>query len=281
MRRQRISLRGKRIIVTGASSGIGRALSLTLAARGATLVLAARRHDLLDELADQIIAAGRPRPIVMPTDLAEPGAAATLGRDAVAALDGMVDVVINNAGANLTGAQSVVADRAAARAVFEVNLWSPLALTAAVLPAMHAAGRGTIVNVTSTVQAVPLPLLGYYAASKAALAQATRSLRLELAETPLRVLEVVPGSTDTALRDIDELPWKTTAPRTLPPVPPEATAAAVVRALQRGDARMVYPRYSLLPLEIPAIGRLVAAIAGRRVNTRGALELQTQADQPR
>lgn len=277
MRRQRIDLRDKRILLTGSSSGIGRELTLALAARGVTLVLAARRRDLLERLADQITASGHRRPIVMPTDLSEPGAAAVLGRDAVDALDGIVDMVINNAGANLTGPQSLVADTAAARAVFEVNLWAPLALTAAVLPAMHAAGRGTIVNVTSTVQAVPLPLLGYYAASKAALAQATRSLRLELAETPLRVLEVVPGSTDTALRDIDELPWKTTTPRMLPPVPPEATAAVVVRALERGESRVVYPRYSLLPLEVPAIGRLVAAIGGRRVDTLGALEFATHA----
>jgi short-subunit dehydrogenase len=272
MRRQRIDLCDRRILLTGASSGIGRELALALACRGAVLVLAARRQDLLDGLADQIAAGGHRRPLVMPTDLSEPGSAAALGRDAVDALGGIVDIAINNAGANLTGPQPRVADTAAARAVFEVNLWSPLALTAAVLPAMHAAGRGTIVNVTSTVQAVPLPLLGYYAASKAALAQATRSLRLELAETPLRVLEVVPGSTDTALRDIDELPWKTTAPRTLPPVTPAATAAVVVRALQRGESRVVYPRYSLLPLEVPAIGRLVAAIGGRRVNTLGALE---------
>lgn len=270
-----MDLRAKRIVLTGASSGIGRELARALAARGAILVLAARREDLLIELADQIASAGLHRPTVLPSDLAEPGRAATLGRDAVDALDGVVDIVINNAGANLTGAQSVISDAAAARVVFEVNLWSPLALTATVLPAMYAAGRGTIVNVTSTVQAVPLPLLGYYAAAKAALAQATRSLRLELAETPIRVLEVVPGSTDTALRDIDELPWKTSAPRTLPPVPPAATAAAIVRALQQGATRVVYPRYSLLPLEVPAVGRLVAALGARRVNTLGVLTDQT------
>jgi short-subunit dehydrogenase len=137
---------------------------------------------------------------------------------------------------------------------------------------MMATGSGVIVNVTSTVQAVPLPLLGYYAASKAALAQATRSLRLELAETPIRVLEVVPGSTDTALRDIDELPWKSAPPRTLPAVSPKSTAAAVIRALQRGSTRLVYPSYSLVPLELPAVGRLVAKIGGRRVNTRDALD---------
>jgi short-subunit dehydrogenase len=235
--------------------------------------LAARRRELLDALADEIAGRGHRRPIVIVSDLSVPGAAADLGRSALDALGGRVDVVINNAGANLTGPQTRLADSAAARAVFEVNVWSPLALTASLLPAMHAAGKGTIVNVTSTVQAVPLPLLGYYAASKAALAQATRSLRLELADTDIHVLEVVPGSTDTALRDIDELPWKSSPPPTLPPVPPAATAAAIVRALQRGSDRVVYPRYSLLPLEFPAVGRLVAAIGGRRVDTRGAVDL--------
>jgi NAD(P)-dependent dehydrogenase (short-subunit alcohol dehydrogenase family) len=95
------------------------------------------------------------------------------------------------------------------------------------------------------------PAAGYYAASKAALAQATRSLRLELVETPIRVLEVVPGSTDTALRDIDELPWKSAPPKTLPAVSPKSTAAAVVRELQRGSTRVVYPSYSLVPLDYP------------------------------
>lgn len=270
-RKTTMDLAGKRVIVTGASSGIGRELAKQLAGQDAKLVLAARRQDLLQELAGEIAADGHPQPLVMQSDLSQPGAAAQLGADALRALGGTVDVVVNNAGTNLTGAQSLIADAAEARSVFEVNLWSPLALTAAVLPAMHAAGTGTVVNVTSTVQAVPLPLLGYYAASKAALAQATRSLRLELAETAIRVLEVVPGATDTALRDIDELPWKSAPPKTLPPVSPESTAAAVVRALQRGSQRVVYPAYSLLPLEISAIGRLVARVGGRQVDTGSVL----------
>jgi hypothetical protein len=76
------------------------------------------------------------------------------------------------------------------------------------------------------------------------------------------------------LRDIDELPWKSSPPKTLPPVSPKSTAAVVVRALQRGATRVVYPAYSLIPLELPALGRLVAAVGGRRVDTRAALELQ-------
>ncbi|ORV13481.1 SDR family NAD(P)-dependent oxidoreductase [Mycobacterium celatum] len=273
-RRQGIRLGGKKILITGASSGIGRALALQLADRGAVMALAARRGDLLDEVAEEIASAGHQRPTVITADLAMPERATSLAHDALDALGGAVDVLVNNAGANLTGPQSLIADSDAARRVFEVNMWSPLALTAAVLPAMHSAGAGIIVNVTSTVQAVPLPLLGYYSASKAALAQATRSLRLELAETPIKVLEVVPGSTDTALRDIDELPWKSGSPRTFPPVPPQSTAAAIVRALHRGANRVVYPSYSLAPLEIPAIGRLVAQLGGRRVDTRSVLNTQ-------
>jgi short-subunit dehydrogenase len=264
--------RGARVLITGASSGIGRALAVRLAGRGAVLALGARRLELLDELADEISAAGHARPHVLATDLGVRGAAAELGARALAAFGGGIDILVNNAGTSLTGAQSRLADSEAARAVFETNLWAPLGLVGAVLPTMRAAGHGMIVNVTSTVQSVPLPLLGYYAASKAALAQATRSLRLELAETPIRVLEVVPGGTDTALRDVDELPWKGTPPRTPPPISADSMAAAIVRAISRGSDRLVHPGYSLLPLEVPSVGRLVARIAGRRVDTLGALD---------
>jgi uncharacterized protein len=270
--RRGMNLEGKRVVVTGASTGIGRALAVRLADRGAVMVLAARREGLLNDVADEIARAGHRRPVVMATDLSLPGAAAALGGAALDVLGGTIDIAINNAGGNLTGPQSYIADSDDARRVFEINLWSPLALIAAVLPSMLAAGAGTVVNVTSTVQAVPLPLLGYYAASKSALAQATRSLRLELAETPIKVVEVVPGSTDTALRDIDELPWKAGPPRTLPPVSPQSTAAAVVRGLERGARRVVYPSYSLVPLELPAIGRMIATLGGRRVDTRCALQ---------
>jgi short-subunit dehydrogenase len=268
-----LKVHGARVLLTGASSGIGRAVAVRLAEEGALIVLAARRLDLLDTLADEIAAAGHVRPVVIRTDLTEPGAAEALVRSALQALGGVIDVVINNAGDGMVGALSVIGDGASARSVFEVNFWAPLAVTAAVVPAMTAAGSGTIVNVTSTMQAVPLPLLGYYASSKAALAQATRSLRLELAETPIRVVEVAPGATDTASRDlgIDEMPWKSSPPRMLPPVSPRSLAGHVVRALQRGDTGLVYPASSRVPLEVPAIGRLIARAGGRRINTRDAL----------
>lgn len=274
-----LNLRGARVLVTGASSGIGRALAVELAGAGASLVVVARRRELLEALSDEIESAGHLRPAAIDADLSVPGTADALGRSALDALDGVIDVVINNAGDALIGPLSVVGDSARARMVFEVNLWAPLALITAVVPAMTAAGSGTIVNVTSTTQSVPFPLLGYYAASKAALAEATQSLRLELAETPIRVLEVVPGSTNTAWRDVgvEQMPWKAGPPPELPPVSPQASAAAIVRALQRGATRVVYPRTSLLPVEVPAIGRLIARAGGRRIDTLAALNPLTQA----
>lgn len=266
-RRNLVNLTGAHVLLTGASSGIGRALAIRLADEGARLAVVARRTELLDALGDDIAARGHRRPHSIPADLSVRGAATTVAHVALEHLGGRVDVAINNAGGSLIGAQAHLGADEAARALYEVNLWAPLALTAALVPAMLDRGSGTIVNVTSTMQSVPIPLLGYYGSSKSALAQATRALRLELADSPVRVLEVVPGATDTALRDIDHLPWKAAPPRTLPPVSPESSAAAIVRALKRGHDRVVYPTYSLAPLEIPSLGRMIARIAGRRIDT--------------
>ncbi|MBW8481973.1 SDR family NAD(P)-dependent oxidoreductase [Actinomadura parmotrematis] len=261
----RISLAGAPVLVTGASSGIGRAVAAELAARGARLAIAARRTALLEEAADAIAAAGAPRPVVLAADLARPGAADALARDALAALGG-VRVLVNNAGAGLVAAQGEAGDGAEARALFETNFWAPLALTRRLLPALRAE-RGTVVNVTSSLQAVPVPLLGHYGASKAALAHATRTLRHELAGTGVTVLEAVPGATDTAARDIDLLPWRDGPMRTPPPVSPESAARAVVTAIEKGRRRRVHPRLSLLPLELPAAGRAVAALVTPRIDT--------------
>jgi len=117
MRNRRVHLHGKHIVLTGASSGIGRALAMALADKGAILVLAARRRELLDGVAAEIDAAGHQRPIVIDTDLSAAGAAESLGKAALCALGGAVDVVINNAGANVTGPQSLIGDSAQARAL--------------------------------------------------------------------------------------------------------------------------------------------------------------------
>src|SRR2546430_17231663 len=102
-----MDLRGKRILLTGASTGIGRELAKVLAERGAVLAIAARRRDLLEEVAEEIRAAGADRPIPLTVDLVERGQAAPLGRAALGG-PGAIDLRVYNAAGNLHGFPSAV-----------------------------------------------------------------------------------------------------------------------------------------------------------------------------
>ncbi|HEY0913646.1 MAG TPA: SDR family NAD(P)-dependent oxidoreductase [Solimonas sp.] len=257
-----LDLRGARILVTGASSGIGRSLALALAREGARLALLARRMPLLESLRDEIVAAGAQAPLLLGADLGEPGAGRQAALEAEAALGG-IDVLVNNAGMSITVPQHLAGDSAEARRLFETNYWSPLALVAALTPGMRQRGQGVVVNVTSTLQAVPMPQVGYYCASKSALSRATQVMRHELRDHGIRVMEVVPGGTDTETRQQDEdLPLRPGKKLPKPPLAsPTDSARAIVRGLKGQAQRVVYPATSLLPLEIPVTGRLIGRLA--------------------
>lgn len=263
--RKGVNLAGARALITGASSGIGRATAMALARQGTRMVLVARREPTLQALADTIASQGGERPVVLAADLSQRGSAAALAAQAEQPWGG-IDILINNAGISLIGAQHVVGDEDLARLLFETNYWSPLALIKALTPDMQQRGQGCLVNVTSTLQAVPVPLLGYYSASKVALARATQALRHELQGSGVRVVEVVPGGTDTPTRHQDErLPLRRKLPA-MPLVSPESTAEAIVRGLRQGVRRIVHPSSSLLPLELPALGRGISSIAARIID---------------
>src|SRR5215210_6894981 len=117
------TLEGRRVVLTGASSGIGRAAAIELAARGACLALVARRAERLAELASEIAKAGNPEPVPIPADLSVRGAAADVAARAERELGG-VDVLVNNAGGSMQGLTWVAGDRDETRTVFETNLWS-------------------------------------------------------------------------------------------------------------------------------------------------------------
>src|SRR5262245_21436135 len=136
-----MKLEGKRALVTGASSGIGRAIARELGRRGVVLALAARRTPALESLAAEISAEGGTRPVVLTADLSRAGEAALCAEVARVKLGG-VDLLVNNAGVNITGRQEEIGDDQAAREMFETNYWSPLALTRALVPAMREAGEG-------------------------------------------------------------------------------------------------------------------------------------------
>src|SRR6266480_3587405 len=152
------SVKGKKVLLTGASSGIGEEAARLLAARGASLALVARREDRLRRLARELAAAGHGGALLLRADLGEPGQAADVAERAIDGL-GQIDVLINNAGASIQALTWVAGDRGEARAVVETNVWSPLTLVAAVAPQMVERGEGMIVNTSLMVQVAPFPHL--------------------------------------------------------------------------------------------------------------------------
>ena len=229
-----VELRGSVCLVTGASSGIGRATAAALAASGAA-VFASGLEDL---------------------DLSEPGAPARL---AAAALDahGRVDVLVNCAGAGQFGA---VEDAHAAR-LLALNVLAPIELTQAVVPAMRERGSGHVVNVGSVVGRVGRPRESVYAATKAALAVFTESLREELRGSGIGVSLVTPVAVETEFFSHRGVPYGRRRPKA---VRPELIAEAIVGAIREDRAEVVVPRWAGLAVRVhgaaPGLFRALARV---------------------
>lgn len=186
------TLPGARVVVTGASRGLGAALAAQLAQRGARLALVARSEDDLAKLATQTGGDA------YPADLADEEAVDQLIPRITT--DGPIDVLINNAGLDLTGALTDLApDRI--RELLIVNLLAPMLLCRAVIPTMLAQGHGHIVNVSSLSGTNALPGLAPYSTSKAGLSHFTASLRAELKGTPITTTLAEIGPVESAMMD--------------------------------------------------------------------------------
>jgi short-subunit dehydrogenase len=262
-----MELQAKRALVTGASSGIGREIARALAGNGVALAIAARREHLLHKLADEIASwAGSSRPAVIKIDLSERGAAARLARDASAAL-GHIDILVNNAGGGAGGTQWSIGDRDESREAMEINYWSPLALTAAIVPEMRKRHSGYVVNITSGAQSATWPGFGAYGATKAALALATEALRLELAGTNVRVLEVVAGPIDTAVQaETRRIPGiEKMIGRRSDLGDPREMARRIVAALRADKHRLIYPKRTAIAYTFPRFIRAYIARTSAKV----------------
>jgi short-subunit dehydrogenase len=238
------------VVVTGASAGIGEALARAWAAAGADLTLVARRRDRLDALAAELPT----RVHVVALDLAHPAEAAAFLPEAEAAL-GPVAVLVNNAGLQVVGRTHALDVEAAERTV-ATNLLTPLRLVHAVLPGMLARNTGTIVNISSMAALAPTPGMTWYNAGKAGLAAASEALRGELRETGVRVVTVYPGiigDTDMARAALHH--YQGLVVRLQPTGTAEQLAAVVVRAAERGAARVIWPRANALARHFPAVTR--------------------------
>jgi short-subunit dehydrogenase len=262
----KMQLFGKTALVTGASSGIGRALARALAKKGVVLAVSGRRKDALDKLAEEIEQDGGKRPVVLIADLSKRGEAKRLGVSAAAAL-GRIDILVNNAGVGIGGAQHVIADDDMARELFETNYWSALALVGALVPAMRERRYGAVVNVASIGAFAPMPLAGHYCSSKGALSQHTETLRLELRGSGIHVFNVQPGPVDTGmLAEFSAVPGGEGFLARMPKGDPDVLATKIVRGLERGQRALVYPTSLGIARHLPTVALRATAFVTRSVD---------------
>ena len=193
-------LQGQKALVTGATSGIGRAIAVKLAEAGATVYVSGRRAELGKETVELIEQVGGTGHFIV-ADVANIDDVRKLAEEV-----GEVDVLVNNAGIfpfSPTPEQSLDGYQQ----VFDVNVRGTYFLTAALVPAMVAKGRGSIVNVSSIAAVIGTPVGSVYNASKAAMDALTRSWATEFGHAGIRVNSVAPGpiATDAAVQGAGEL----------------------------------------------------------------------------
>lgn len=226
--------RNQVVWITGASSGIGKALALAWADLGAKLILSARRAEVLQEVAEACKAKGA-EAVVFPIDLNQQGLAEAWVAQALTYF-GEVDVLVNNAGLGQL-AQALELPEAVERQVMEVNYFAPVALSKAMLPHFMARNRGSIIVVSSIVGKFGHPGLAAYSAAKHALHGYFESLREELHQHDVHILVVSPGfiKTDVAVNALgpDGQPVLKNSPAQEKGMPPEQLAPKLIRALER------------------------------------------------
>jgi short-subunit dehydrogenase len=229
---------GKVVLITGASDGIGASCSRMLAQRGAKLALTALpSKDFHSQQSDgRCIVAGDITSEQTRTEVVE-RAIACFGR---------IDVLINNVGVGQYGYPTEV-DTDISKRIFDINVFSPLALTQIVVPYMRAQKSGVIVNLGSVGGKVSLPWAVMYCATKWATHCVDDSLHRELLGTGIRVLKICPGIVDTKFR---EHVLAGTAPQQVEDirrvVSADQVASAIIRGIERGRRTVFVPRIGLL-----------------------------------
>jgi len=228
-------IRGKVVLITGASEGIGAACAAAFRRRGARLSLIARDEARLRSVggADALVTAGD----LTLMETREAAVARTLERF------GAIDILINNAGMGLyTPAWSAPVDDA--RRLFDLNFFAPLAMIQLAAPHMRRQGSGMIVNISSVAGRVVLPWLTLYSASKSALGALTDGLRMELKKDGIHTLTVCPGyvRTDFQKHSLGGQPPPKIARSKQLAINAAECAEAIARGVERGARTVMAPR---------------------------------------
>lgn len=244
-------------LVTGASSGIGRAIAVRLAAEGTDLVLVARRGDLLETLAEELRATGPVTVEVLVADLTDSADLATVEKRLRS--DPPVDLLVNNAGLGAQGRFADIGLEWQERQIL-LNVVAPVRLTHVALEGMLERRRGGVLNVSSIAGTQPLPNVATYAATKAYLSSFSHSLHEEVRHSGVAVTALLPGFTRTEFHDaagmsrsiVPGMAWMSA----------DVVAAAGLRAVARGRAQCV-PGLGYRILS--AVSRLTPWTLSRRV----------------
>ena len=194
MYHQSMDLTNNTILITGGGSGIGRGLAEAFHALGNKVIIAGRRPQALEETTR-----ANPGMASVALDINDPAAIRSFAAQ-VTKLYPSLNVLINNAGiARMEDLKDQPENVANAEAMITTNVLGPIRLTAVLLPHLQKQPRATIINVTSGLGFVPLPVMPTYSATKAALHSYTESLRFQLKDTPVQVLEIIPPYVQTEL----------------------------------------------------------------------------------
>jgi 3-hydroxy acid dehydrogenase/malonic semialdehyde reductase len=231
------ALAGKRVLVTGASAGIGEACARRFAAEGAELILWARRIDRLARLADDLEREHARHVHVAQVDVRDRAAVTTLA-NALIEVGDVPHVLVNNAGLAAGFDFFQEGDPTDWERMIDTNVKGLLWVTRALLPAMIASGRGHIVNIGSTAGHLTYPRGNVYAATKFAVRALTDGINLDVAGTPIRVSSVDPGMVETEFSVVrfhgDEERAKKVY-QGLRPLSADDVAAAITWVLSRPD----------------------------------------------
>ena len=251
------STTGKRVLITGASSGIGAALARALAENGAVVGLIARRKDRLAEvLAD--CRRSSPDSMMWAADLADTAAVGPLALEAWDALGG-IDVLVNNAAVPKRRVVTAL-DPAQVESVMAVNFFAPVRLTLAMLPRMREQGNGMIVNVSSVGGRLGIIHESAYCASKFALCGWSEAMAVDLHDTGITVKLIEPGPVDTEIWDH---PDSDDPIYTGPKFSPQEVAVGIVAALgSEGFEHYVPDMKAVVDLKNADIDTYIAGAAG-------------------
>ena len=233
-------IEGSRAIVTGASSGIGRALAIELARQGAAVVAVARRTDRLAELVREITQSGGRAEMVVGDITEDPVRQAAI--DAANSNFEGLDILINNAGIGASGLFED-ADPQRVRRLMEVNFFALVEMIRSALPSLKQGINPIVVNISSILGHRGVPHNSEYSASKFAVHGFSEAIRAEFHAQDIDVLVVSPGTTETEF--FDHVIQKTSEPNwpEHKPVSPEQVARQTIRAIRRGKHEVIPYRW--------------------------------------